>query len=68
MPATRKQIQDLFLRVCKDSEYTLEWDRASSLTAAILKIHPLQIWLAMPDIDTLIAIATGDHPITKKDN
>ena len=58
----RKTIQDVFIRLCRDSAFTLPADRAASLAGVMLKCHPLEIWLAMPSYSAMEEIAAGTHP------
>jgi hypothetical protein len=59
---TREAIQDMFIRTCRDSGFSMDWVRAAQFTADVLKINPLQVWLAMPSADVLEEIAAGTHP------
>lgn len=63
---TRKQMQDVFIRVCRDSRFTLDAVRAASLAGLILNRHPLEIWLAMPHYDVMEQIAAGTHPAAQR--
>lgn len=58
----RETLQQLFIRVCRDSGFTLEATRAASLAAKIANTHPLNVWMAMPDLSTMERIAAGAHP------
>lgn len=58
----RDTIQQLFIRLCRDSGFRLDGVRAARLTAAVLGIHPLDVWLAMPCLDVMNDIAAGKHP------
>lgn len=56
---SRKQIQEVYIRVCKDGGYRLSAAQAAKLAAGALKIHPLEIWVAMSSFDTMEAYAEG---------
>ena len=58
----RKTLQQIYVRVCRDRGFTLDLHRACSLAAMIAGKHPLDIWMAMPSLDVMFAIAAGDHP------
>lgn len=58
MPS-RKQIQEVYIRICKDSGYKLGATHAAKLAASVLKIHPLEVWVAMSSFDTMEAYAEG---------
>jgi len=58
----RKTITDLFIRTCKDSGFQLPYDQAAALTAGVLKISPMEVWVACGTLDTMQRIATGEHP------
>ena len=56
---SRELKQQAFIRVCRDSQFTLDATRAAVLAAAVINCHPLEIWLAMPDLDAMDGIAAG---------
>jgi len=58
----RKTRQDVFIRVCRDSKFTMDAVKAATFAALVLDCHPLEIWLAMPDFNTMERIADGSHP------
>jgi hypothetical protein len=62
---SRALLQQLFIRVCRDSGFTLDWVRAAILTAKIADTDPLLVWLAM-DVSTMERIASGAHPAAVK--
>jgi len=67
----RELIQQIYIRVCRDSAFTLDLHRACALAAKIVGKHPLDIWMAMPSLDVMFGIAAGTHPAalrTKKDH
>lgn len=59
----RKLIQDLYIRVCKDSGWKLPSDRAAKLTADTLGISALDVALSMPYLSVMEEIATGRHSV-----
>ena len=63
MKWTRKQIQDLFVRCCRDSNWTGDAIKMAIFTANILKIDPLEVWLAMPSLSVMEDIANHNHPV-----
>lgn len=58
----RKTLQQLYIRVCRDSGFKLDLHRACALAAAAAGKHPMDIWLAMPSLDVMFEIAAGTHP------
>lgn len=60
----RDLVQQVFIRVCRDSGFTLATQEAAALAAGALGLSPLQIWMAMPSLDVMDKIAAGTHPIT----
>ena len=62
----REQIQHIYIRICRDSGFQLEWDRAAHLTAAAIGISTWGVWLAFPSLDRMKAIALGTDPIIER--
>lgn len=62
----RELTQDIFIRVCRDSGWRLDMYRAAALAAKVLGKHPMDIWIAMPDLQTLERIASGQHPVCER--
>jgi hypothetical protein len=58
----RKTVQDVFIRVCRDSGYSMNAIKAAGVAAAAMKCHPLDVWLAMPSLYVMDEIAAGTHP------
>lgn len=61
--ADRKMIQDLFIRISKDSGWSLDYTRVAKLAAQILGIHPLEVANAFADLGLMERIAQGEHPV-----
>lgn len=59
----RKLIQDVYIRVCRDSNWNMPWDQAARFVADMLNIHPLAVGNAFPYIMTMQEIAAGIHPV-----
>lgn len=66
MKPDRKFIQDTYIRVCVDSGFRLEYIEAAKFVASLLKIHPIEVWVAMGYMDRMEEIATGRHPVVHK--
>lgn len=64
----RETIQQVYIRVCRDSGFQLGMDRACQLAARIVGKHPLDIWLAMPGLNVMFEIAAGTHPAAHRDS
>lgn len=60
-PEERKLMQDVYIRVCKDSGFLLNASQAAIFAAKIIECHPLEIWLSL-DFDLMNRIASGEHP------
>lgn len=58
----RELRQEIYIRVCRDSKFKLDYIQAAWLAASMLRCHPLEIWMAMPCMDVMQQIANGDHP------
>jgi hypothetical protein len=58
-------IQELFIRVCRDSGFTLDAARAAGVAAIAFGCHPLEVWMAMPSLDVMNEIAAGKHPAAR---
>ena len=61
----RKYIQDVFIRICRDSGFTIDYIDAAKLTGKVLKIPPFEVWEAMyiGDLQRMERIAKGEHPV-----
>lgn len=66
MELTRKLIQSVYIRVCGESGFQLDWVQAAQIASGVLKIHPLQLWNAFACIDQMQEIAFGNHPVCKE--
>lgn len=64
MNTDRKLKQEVYIRICKDSNFTMEFDQAARVAGLMLKCHPLEFWIAM-DIKIMQQIAAGTHPVCK---
>jgi hypothetical protein len=63
----RGTITDLYVQICKDSKFKLEYHRAAHLAAGVLNIHALDVLAAIGDLKTMIKIAEGNHPVCHKE-
>jgi hypothetical protein len=54
--------QQAFIRVCRDSGFSLEASRAANIAAKVVGRHPLDIWTAFSGLDVMDRIASGDYP------
>ena len=62
MDDTRNLKQDAYIRICKDSDFQLDYLNAAILTAKVIGCHPLEVWMAL-DFYYMQKIATGNHPV-----
>lgn len=60
-PERRKEVQDVYARVCRDSRFRYPMAQMAHLTAAILKTSAIEVWAAL-GIDDMEKIANGTHP------
>jgi hypothetical protein len=58
----RTEKQKFFIRVCRDSGFKLDAINAAGIAAQAIGCSPLQIWVAVGSLDTMDAIASGNHP------
>lgn len=58
----RETMQQVYIRVCRDSGFQLDMHRAAALAAKIVGKHPIDIWCSMPGLDVMAEIAAGTHP------
>ena len=65
MDTDRKLKQDIYIRVCKDSGFQIEYIQAAILAAKVVGCHPMEIWMAL-DMDLMKRIASGEHPVCQK--
>lgn len=63
----RKLIQDVYIRVCRDSGFRESFTRAAKITATLLGIHPLQVWVAFGRLETMEEVAAGTHPAVREE-
>lgn len=61
----RNTITLAFIRVCRDSQFKLEFERAAALAAGTLGISPLEVWVACGSMEDMRQIAAGTHPYLK---
>lgn len=61
----RKLVQDLYIRMCRDSGFKLDHIRAAHFVAEMLGISALEVWMTM-DMDIMERIANGTHPAARK--
>lgn len=61
----KQKIRDVYIRVCRDSGFSMDSIKAATLTGVVVGCHPLEVWLAMPSLDVMDQIAAGNHPAAK---
>lgn len=61
-----KTLQDLFIRICRDSAFSLDPITAAKLTASVAGQHPLVVWMAFPHYNDMERIATGEHAVLRR--
>jgi hypothetical protein len=61
----RKFIQDLYIRICRDSGWQMEFAQAAHLAGKVGGFHAIDVWSAMPSMTVMEQIARGEHPTCK---
>ena len=61
------EIQELYIRICRDSKFKIDWVQAAQLTASVLQITPLMVGLAFPYVERMRTIADGNDPVLTLD-
>jgi len=60
---TRKQIQDFYIRTCRDSGFKMSFSEAAHFAGKLLQLTALEIAATFPSIDVMKEIAAGTHKI-----
>ena len=63
MEHSRSRIQEVYIRVCRDSGFGLGAVESAIIAGKSIGIHPLEIWLAFSSLDVMKDIADGKHPV-----
>lgn len=61
----RELLQKIYIRICKDSGFQLDWYKACWLAAKVAGRHPIEMWQAMPSLGVMEEIAAGTHPVVR---
>lgn len=61
----REEIQQFYIRVCRDSQFLISSTDAAVLTGAAMNISPLAVWCAFSGLDLMERIASGKHPASR---
>ena len=51
-----------YIRICRDSGFTIEFERAAALTGQLFGITALEVWPCFPYLKDMMDIASGTHP------
>ena len=65
MKPDRKLVQDIYIRICRDSGFQLGYVEAAKLAANVGGFHPLDVADAL-GIANMHEIATGRHPVCQR--
>lgn len=57
-------MQEVYIRLCRDSAFTIDPVVCAHVAARMLDRHPIDIWLAL-DWDNMVTIANGSHPVVR---
>lgn len=60
----REYIQQIFIRIAKDSKFKMDAIEVAKMTASLAKVHPLEV-MGSFSFDNMIAVANGTHPVVK---
>jgi hypothetical protein len=62
MKHDRDTMQKVFIRICSDSKFSLDYVAAAQLAGKILGVHPLEVYGAFPSMSVMVKVSTGEHP------
>lgn len=58
----RKEMQDLYIRICRDSCWKMDHVEAAKFTGKMLNVSPIEVWCSFSGLDVMEQIAKGEHP------
>lgn len=61
----RDEIQKLYIRMCQDSLYRLNYIDAAILVGKMLKISPIEVWCAFGGLEVMERVAKGEFKDAK---
>lgn len=61
-----KFIQEAFIRIARDSGFTMDGVEVAIFTGQLLNCSPFTVYAAFSNMDTMNAVANGSHPAVKK--
>ena len=59
----RETIQKLYIRICRDSGFSIDYIQAAILAGKVLNMHPFSVYNAFSYLDVMEKIAKGEHPV-----
>lgn len=59
--SNRKEVQDSYIRLCRDSRFRLSATDAAIFVGKVLDISPVEVWAHL-GMDNMERIAAGTHP------
>ena len=62
--ADREYIQQIFIRIARDSKFKMDAIEVAKMTANLAKVHPIEVMGAF-GFDNMNAVANGTHPVVK---
>jgi len=62
MNPNRKLKQEVYIRICQDSGWQLDYIEAAKLAGKVLTCHPFEVYNAFGDMSNMQKVATGEHP------
>lgn len=62
--ADREHIQQIFIRVARDSGFKMDAFEVAKMTASLAKAQPLEVMGAF-GFANMISVANGTHPVVK---
>ncbi len=60
---TREEIQNLYIRTCRDSGWRLDYIEAAKLVGRVINMHPFSVYAQFADLKQMERIALGDHVV-----
>ncbi len=65
----REELRSLYIRVCKDSNFKMDYIKAAHFAAEVLSTQyltsALDFWIAFGSLELMEQIALGNHPAVK---
>lgn len=60
---TRTEVQNLYIRTCRDAGWQLDYIEAAKLVGRVLGMHPFSVYATFSDLRQMQRVAKGEHPV-----